>query len=139
MRWFGIPVLALLTGCGSIIHGTHQRVVLDVRPAGAVVHVAQVDLQTGIAGVGVYRSSPWLDVELRRARTHRVTATMGDARTEVILTPTLSGWMWGNLIWFPLGGPLGVGIALAVDWAIGGIWELEPDPVIINLTSPGGK
>ena len=124
----------LLTGCASIMHGTHQRVVLDIQPSWVEVVVTDIDPATGRSGVTfIYAASPGLEVGLQRSKTHRVSASAASARGEVTLTPTLTAWTWGNLIWFPLGGPLGVGVALVVDWLIGGIWELEPDPVVIDL------
>jgi len=110
--------------------------VLDVRPSWAEVVVVDVDPSTGRGGVEfVYSAVSPLVVSLRRSRSHHVSASIPgeEARGEVTLTPTLTAWTWGNLIWFPLGGPLGVGVALLVDWLIGGIWELEPDRVVIDL------
>ncbi len=53
--------------------------------------------------------------------------------TEVELTPKMSGWYWGNLLF---GGLIGM---LAVDPATGAMWNIAPEKIDRKLTGGRGR
>jgi uncharacterized protein YceK len=113
----GITVLSL-SGCATIMHGTHQDVGISSTPTGASV---LIDNQTeGVTPVVV---------KLTRKANHVVNIQMaGYLPFEATLTHSVSGWVWGNVAF---GGLIG----LAVDAASGGIYKLTPEQVAGSLQS----
>jgi hypothetical protein len=53
---------------------------------------------------------------------------------ETTVNPQLDGWYWGNIVWFPAFGLVGVAIAYGVvDPATGDMWTLTPRDVNCNF------
>lgn len=117
----GVLVLAL-TGCASIIHGTTQQVAISSSPTGAQVSVNNQDLGT----------TP-IVADLKRKETHIVRVTLaGYEPYEVGLTRSVSGWVWGNIVF---GGIIG----LAVDAITGGLYKLSPEQLEAELARSGSS
>ena len=93
-----------LIACATIIHGTHQDVGISSVPTGAGVWVDNTE----------YGQTP-LIAKLSRRDNHIVRIQMnGYQPFEATITHSVSGWVWGNIVF---GGLVG----LAVDAISGGM------------------
>jgi len=112
-----IGMVALLTaGCATVIHGTRQGVGISSTPTGASVSIDNV--QSGTTPVFA---------KLRRKENHVVQISLpGYQRTDLTLTSSVSGWVWGNIA---IGGLIG----LAVDAISGGMYKLSPEQLSATL------
>jgi hypothetical protein len=107
---------AVAVGCASIMHGGTQSVGISSVPTDAQVTVNGVDLG----------HTPVI-AELSRKEQHFVTIRLdGYMPYETTLTKTVSGWVWGNIVF---GGLIG----LAVDAISGGLYNLTPDQIAAEL------
>lgn len=105
------PLLAL-TGCATIMHGTTQRVGISSNPSNASVYVD--NMPVGNTPVVVH---------MTRGDNHLVRIELeGYVPYEAAFTKTLSGWVFGNIVF---GGLIG----LAVDAVSGGIYRLTPENI----------
>jgi PEGA domain len=109
----GLLCAGFLTGsCASIIHGTSQEVSISSNPTGAQVTVD-----------GVLMGKTPVVAKLGRGDTHKVRIELpGYEPYETALTKSVSGWVWGNVLF---GGLIG----LAVDAVSGGLYYLNPEQV----------
>ncbi|MBX2818988.1 MAG: PEGA domain-containing protein [Rhodothermaceae bacterium] len=105
--------VAVLSGCGTIKHGTSQDLMIQSSPSGAMVMVNGKE----------YGKTP-VSVSLSRKTKHTaVTVTMpGYQSFQTALSRKLSGWS-------VLGGPIG----LLIDDATGGMYKLSPDQLNVQL------
>jgi hypothetical protein len=111
-----------LAACASIMHGTKQDVGISSSPTGAKV---TVDNQSGAA-------TPYI-ATLSRKDNHIVKIEMdGYAPAELTLTKSVSGWVWGNIVF---GGIIG----LAVDAMTGGLYNLYPAQLQATLAKQGAS
>jgi hypothetical protein len=111
-----------LSACASIIHGTSQDVGISSSPTGAQV---TVDNQAGAV-------TPYI-AKLSRKDNHIVKLAMdGYALAELTLTKTVSGWVWGNIVF---GGLIGLG----VDAISGGLYNLTPTQLQATLAKQGAS
>lgn len=112
----GVTMTLALGGCGSIVHGTTQQVSLSSSPMGASITVNGRPLGTTPAAV-----------DLQRKDSHVIRIELdGYQPYEVALTRSVSGWVWGNIVF---GGLLG----LAIDARTGGLYKLSPEQVMASL------
>lgn len=111
-------VVAIAAACGTIIHGTRQDVGVSSSPTGAQVVVDNMPLgQTPVVA------------KLTRKDHHVIRITMPGYQTfETNVTRSVSGWVWGNLVF---GGLIG----LAVDAISGGLYKLRPEQVTGTLAT----
>jgi uncharacterized protein YceK len=111
VRGIIVGVAAIATvGCASIMHGTTQKVGISSSPTGASVTVDNKALGT----------TP-LFADLKRGEEHVVSIEIpGYEKTQLTLTKSVSGWVWGNIVF---GGLIG----LAVDAISGGLYNLSPE------------
>jgi hypothetical protein len=111
-------VVAIATACGTIIHGTRQDVGVSSSPTGAQVFVDNTPLgQTPVVA------------KLTRKDNHVIRITMPGYQTfETNVTRSVSGWVWGNIVF---GGLIG----LAVDAISGGLYKLRPEQVTGTLAT----
>jgi hypothetical protein len=108
-----------MAGCGSIIHGTRQDIGISSAPTGAAVTID--NLQSGTTPV---------IAKLTRKENHIVRVELpGYLPTDLTLTHSVSGWVWGNVAF---GGLIG----LAVDAISGGMYKLSPDQLSAMLAGP---
>jgi hypothetical protein len=119
VRSAGVLIAALTLGaCASIIHGTHQDVGISSDPTGASVTV-----DGHLEGKTPYVAS------LRRKDNHVVRIELpGYKPFETTVTRSVSGWVWGNIVF---GGLIGLG----VDAISGGLYKLTPEQVSGSLAS----
>jgi hypothetical protein len=106
-----------LSGCATIIHGTRQDVAFSSSPTGAEVWVDSVKMgETPVVA------------KLRRKDTHAVRFVLNGYRPyETTITRSVSGWVFGNIVF---GGLIGLG----VDAISGSIYKLSPEKVTGTLT-----
>jgi uncharacterized protein YceK len=105
-----------LSACASIMHGTSQDVGIASTPTNASVTVDNATKGT----------TPFV-AKLSRKGNHVIhIAADGYAPADLTLTPSVSGWVWGNLVF---GGIIG----LAVDAISGGLYKLTPDQLNATL------
>lgn len=118
---FALCLLTLLTSCATIMHGTKQNVGISSNPSNAQVWVDQ-------AFVG---NTPMI-VEMSRKDNHFVRIELpGYQPFEATFTRQMSGWVFGNVVFFGVGAVIG----LAVDAISGGIYKLTPDQVQAEMRS----
>ena len=106
----------VFSGCASIMHGGGgQAVGISTNPAGATLTIN-----------GQKYTSP-ASIELRRNQNYVGTAEYpGYETASFSISKKVSGWVWGNIVF---GGIIG----LIIDFAIGGIDNLDPNNVTIDL------
>ena len=113
---FLIGASALLASCASIIHGTQQDIGISSSPTGAAV---TIDSAT-------HGTTP-IVAKLTRKDNHIVRIELaGYQPYETTVTHSVSGWVWGNIVF---GGLIG----LAVDAISGGLYKLTPEQVSATL------
>ncbi|MFA6508834.1 MAG: hypothetical protein WCT14_22235 [Treponemataceae bacterium] len=114
-----VSLVALLSGCATIVSGTKQKVKISSEPNRAQIVI------TAASGQEFYKGGP-TEIELPRNNAYTVEITMaGYQPQKVMITKGFNAWFVGNLL---CGGiPGGV-----VDLLTGAMWNLEPDT--INLT-----
>jgi uncharacterized protein YceK len=121
--FLGIASLAcglVIVGCATIMHGTTQGIGFASTPTGAAI---TVDNQT-------HGTTPTV-VNLSRKDTHIVKIELaGYQPFETTITRSVSGWVWGNIVF---GGLIG----LAVDAISGGLYKLSPEQVQATLSKEG--
>ena len=110
----------MLTGCGTIMDGSKQKIGFSSNPSGAIVIV---DGRT----IG---NTP-LTEDLSTKNTHTVKMDLvGYHPYEMTLTKKTNSWVWGNIIF---GGFIGLG----VDALTGGLYRLTPEQVNADLKVKG--
>jgi hypothetical protein len=107
-----------LSACASIMHGTSQDIGISSSPTGAKV---MIDNQQGA-------NTPYV-AKLSRKDNHIVKIDLdGYQPAELTLTKSVSGWVWGNIVF---GGLIG----LAVDAISGGLYNLTPEQLQATLAA----
>jgi hypothetical protein len=113
----GIGLGLLVIGCATIIHGTTQDVGFSSTPSGATVTVDNT----------MHGNTPAV-VKLSRKDNHMVKIELlGYKPFEATITRSVSGWVWGNIVF---GGLIG----LAVDAITGGLYKLTPEQIAASLS-----
>ena len=118
-RSFSVALLTLaVAGCGTIMHGGGQGIGISSAPTGATVAIDGQSMGT----------TP-VNLELSRKERHIVRLELsGYEPYELAMTRSVSGWVWGNIIF---GGIIG----LAVDALTGGLYKISPELVEGSLQS----
>jgi hypothetical protein len=112
----GVGCVLGLTGCCSIIHGTRQDVGISSTPTGAAVKIDNV----------ASGSTPVI-AKVTRKDNHIIRVELpGYQPFDATLTRSVSGWVWGNIVF---GGLIG----LAVDAIDGGMYKLTPEQITATL------
>lgn len=110
--------LLMLTSCATIMHGTRQSIGISSNPSNANIWVDQN-----------YVGTTPIIVDMTRKDNHVVTIDLeGYQPYQVTLTRSLSGWVFGNIVF---GGIIG----LAVDAISGGIYKLTPEQIQAEMRS----
>lgn len=109
-----------LTGCASVIDGSKYPVSIHSNPEGAAFTVANQ------AGTVIHRGTTPTVVTLESgagafdAEEYKIAFTKeGYVPQTFELTPTMNGWMWGNLLIVGL-------IGSTIDLSTGAAWDLPP-------------
>ena len=114
--FLGVALAFFMVGCGTIIHGTTQGIGISSTPSGASI---TVDNQ-------VQGKTPTI-VKLGRKDTHIVKIELpGYQPFEATINRSVSGWVWGNIVF---GGLIG----LAVDAISGALYKLSPEQLQATL------
>lgn len=121
MKVFLIAAVASLSGCATIISGTHQEVKINSIPTGAAVMVD-----------GAPRGVTPVVLRLKRRPSHTLTLQkIGYQPQSCIINSGFNGWFLGNIL---LGGVIG----MAVDGIDGASSKLEvPDDGYFTLVPNG--
>lgn len=115
-----IAAAILISGCGTLKHGTTQTLDISSSPLGAEVTVDGTE----------YGVTP-VSVELKRGDNHTISVSMvGYENFQIVVDKKLSKWAVGNLL---LGGPIGV----IIDHSTGGLYRLEKSQIVAELQSQG--
>jgi len=116
-----VSVGLVFTSCCSIIHGTKQEIGVNSNPSGAKVFVNGASMGTTPATLNLDRSG-----------SHKIRIELdGYQPYEMTLTKSVSGWVWGNILF---GGLIG----LAVDAIDGALYDLNPEQVSGQLMKGEG-
>lgn len=111
-----LSTILLFSGCASIMHGGgSQAVGIATNPVGATIIIN-----------GQRYTSP-ANIELKRNQGYVGTIEMDGYETaSFTINKKVSGWIWGNIIF---GGLIG----LVIDYAVGGVHNLDPNNLVIDL------
>ncbi len=106
-------LLPALSGCGTIMNTTRQNIGISSTPTGASVIIDNTP----------HGNTP-LIADLSRKDNHFIKIEIDRYMPfEGTLTRSVSGWVWGNILF---GGLIG----LAVDAISGGLYKLTPDQIV---------
>jgi hypothetical protein len=112
--------VVVVTGCASIVNGTTQSIGISSNPSQAKVTVNGRELG----------KTPVI-AKLERSENHVLRMELqGYKPFEATLTRSVSGWVWGNILF---GGLIG----LAVDAISGGLYKLSPEQISGALAADG--
>ncbi len=115
-----VAVALIVSGCGTLKHGSTQNVDISSNPLGAEVTVNGTE----------YGQTP-VTVELPRRNNHTISVSLsGYENFQIIVDRKWSKWAIGNLV---LGGPIG----LIIDHSTGGMYRLEKSQIVAQLESQG--
>lgn len=106
-----------LVSCATIMRGTSQSISVNSNPSGARIVVMGMEKGTTPAVIKVKRSETNVIVRLQKD---------GYEPVDIALTRSLSGWVWGNVVF---GGVIG----LVVDFATGGLYNINPEVIQADL------
>lgn len=116
----GIALVILLSGCGTLKHGSTQQIDISSNPPGATVVVDGTE--HGITPV---------TLELPRRTNHTISVSLaGYQNFQIIVDRKWSKWAIGNIL---LGGPIG----LIIDHSTGGMYRLSKSQIVAQLQSSG--
>ena len=126
-----IGLALLASGCASIVHGGNRSITINSEPSGAKAIVTK----TGGDVITVQNTPCTVSLDPRcgyfKGQQYHLRLELPGYRTEEIeLTPSLSGWYFGNIL---LGGLIGM---VVVDPLTGSMWNIEPAKIQQKL-SPG--
>lgn len=115
-----IPAAVISLSCGTIMHGSSQNIGITSAPTGANV---TIDNQK-------FGVTP-LVADLSRKSDHIISFELeGYQKADLTITKSVSGWVWGNIIF---GGLIG----LVVDAISGGLYKLSPEQLNAELKKEG--
>lgn len=116
-----LTLAAFVAGCCSIIHGTRQEIGVSSNPTGAMVFVN-----------GAQKGTTPVTLDLKRNSSQKIRVELdGYQPYEISLTKSVSGWVWGNIVF---GGLIG----LAIDAIDGAIYKIKPENIQANLLASAG-
>lgn len=128
--WCGLTFGLLLfsTGCATIISGAHQDIEVTSSPNGAQVKVER--LKSGTQRSTVWQGSTPATIGLKRKYPYVVTLSQeGYESVEIEIDRGTNGWVFGNILFVPLGALIGAGI----DFGTGAARKLKPGAISVEL------
>ncbi len=111
-----VVAMSLTTGCATIVNGDMVSVPVYTTPPEAKISVAGQEL----------RSPATAQIPRGKGDFKMTIEKEGYKTGYVLLTQSLDGWLWGNIL---LGGLIG----LLVDFISGDAYDLEPELVNFDL------
>lgn len=119
-------VIALLTSCASIIHGSKQSVNFSSIPPGAKIVIDGKDYGITPKSIELKRKGR-LKGEDSNKKEYNVTIELDSYYPyEIKITREMDGWFLGNLLF---GGLIGI----IIDASNGAMYKLTPDQVIAQM------
>lgn len=116
-----LAVAVLVSGCATIFTGTGAIVKVTAEPAAAIIVIKS---QTGQV---FYQGEVPASVKLPKKNNYTVEITLAGYKTQTVyISQDVTGWFWGNIC---LGGLIG----MVIDWATGGMWDLNPTQIDVKL------
>ena len=113
--WLAGAAALALTGCATIVNGTHQKIPIASTPAGAAVVIDEK-----------FEGTTPTVASLRREDNHFVKITLtGYQPAEMSLHSEISGWVWWNILFGLIG--------IAVDASTGAAFKLTPEQLSVEL------
>lgn len=124
VRVVAVAVLSTfgLNGCAAILGGgSSQGVHISAMPTNATYSIKS---SSGLAmGSGVVPNQ----VRLPRKNEYQIDIAADGFKTQtIVITKSLNGWVWGNLL-------IGWIVGFIIDFASGAAYKLEPSIVSVNL------
>lgn len=124
----GILLLALALGtggCATIVKGGRAELVVNSPTPDAEVSIK------AFSGPEVYAGPAPAKVKVSKSDQYTVIVSAPGYKTQrQVVSKSVSGWMFGNLIWVI---PILWGVGIAVDAMSGALWSLDPDEMTIRL------
>jgi hypothetical protein len=122
-RWLvGLILLMQVLGCATLVRGTRQTVRFDTSPEGAEVRDKRTD-EVWIAPA---------DISFLRRQRHSLLVSKDGYEPQEVYLRSEVPFEW----WFV--GSLTLGVSLAFDATLGGLYDLEPKRIAVVLErSPG--
>ena len=117
----------MLTGCASIISGTHQDITINSAPQSADVRVESLTLSQNTV---TFEGKTPAKTSLARKGSYLVTISMnGYEKAQVSIdNGGMNGWVWGNIV---LGGLVGI----LIDISDGAAMNLQPGDINVTLVA----
>ena|SRR5688500_469633 len=143
-----LVVAILLTGCGTVMHGSRDTLFVDSKPDGANASIACDQKGTATSGVTPAK----LTIE-RKAEGCRLTIEKAGFKTQRLdVEKTFSGAFWTNFAFSPIlatatlagrrdfgydtaAALLSSGVAFLVDQMTGAKYKYEPREIVVELES----
>lgn len=111
-----LAIIFIFQSCATIMHGSKQEVGISSSPSNAKVIID-----------GKAMGTTPVVTKLKRKDSHMVQIKLDGFHTyETTLTRSVSGWVWGNIVF---GGLIGLG----VDAITGGLYKLTPKQISAEL------
>lgn len=116
----------ILTDCATLLNGTSQTLGLTSDPVGATVYVD--GLEEGVTP---------MFVKLDRKNTHIIKfELLGYENSFQVINKSISLWVWANILFIDIY-EIFIFIPLAVDYFMGGMYNLTPDYINVKLHKSG--
>jgi hypothetical protein len=116
-----IAVLIMMSSCATIFKGTSSNLKVSANQPKAMVSIKNQN------GIVVYDGEAPALVKLSKNSEYTVAISLDGYKTQTIgITRSVTGWFWGNLC---LGGVVG----MVIDYATGGMWDLNPSHIDVKL------
>jgi len=109
-RLAGLMTLVALSGCATIIHGSHREIPIVSEPSGA-----KVTLDSTLVGTTPVIAS------FTRGDEHTVVLSLDTARIVAHTSRSLSPWLAGNLFFYA--------VPALIDFGSGAAFDLSPDTI----------
>ncbi len=110
--------LISMYSCATIVSGRTQNVPVVSNPSGAIVTVGTQKQMTPATFILDKKQEYVVRVEKE-----------GYESVEIIMKKGISGWIWGNIVFGLIGGPIGV----VIDISNGSATKFVPSPIEVNL------
>lgn len=128
-----VGIALLVGGCGTVVNGASDGVIVGSRPDGATVSIVDED------GEEVYRGATPANPDLVKARgwfaqkTYTLTVSKPGYQTyQTTVKPRPSLWFIIGNFFLPIIGPIGWVI---IDPLTGGMWTIDPDRFDASLVA----
>lgn len=120
LMFVGFGLILSLISCATIMKGSSQEINFSSNPSGAQIKINGTSLG----------STPAV-LKLKTGDEHSVRLELnGYMPYETKISKSLSGWMWGNIVFGGIPG-------LVVDFITGAVYKLSPEQISAQLQKNG--